>query len=323
MPGRRGVFDAIMTKEDYMQPEQKAVPVKLAESSINDPDELIECPYDKVHRIRLGRFPMHLLKCRKNYTGKEMFTCPFNACHLVPAPEARHHVANCPDKACVEKEMMRGYDANNTYCKGYTKSPAYKRTEDFGHKPSENWDEEIRTDQSREYWGPEEGSNRESNHLPRAKGRGAPRAIGQDRSREPVEMRLPRQPAQAAAVAQQRHQQLRQQQYGTVPSAPEPQVNGTAPAPVQPSAVAGLGRGQFKGRVMAANLWGAPPQQNQQPSTKPGGLAQSSWAMHQASSGNSSSGPPSLEDDFPPLGAPQQAHIGLGRGLGRGKVLQG
>ena len=65
MAGRRSVFDTIMSKEEYMQPEQKAVPIKLAAASMQDPDELIECPYDKVHRIRLSRFPMHLLKCRK------------------------------------------------------------------------------------------------------------------------------------------------------------------------------------------------------------------------------------------------------------------
>eukprot|EP00057_Strongylocentrotus_purpuratus_P033361 XP_791128.1 PREDICTED: uncharacterized protein LOC586246 isoform X1 [Strongylocentrotus purpuratus] len=320
MPGRRGVFDTIMSKEDYMQPEQKAVPVKLAASSIKDPDELIECPYDKVHRIRLSRFPMHLLKCRKNYVGREMYTCPFNACHLVPAPEARHHIANCPDKGCVEKDMVRGYDMNNTYCRGYTKVPSYRRSEDYHHESSENWDEEIQTNRSREYWGPEgEGANGGSQNLPQAKGRGAPRAVGHTRTQQQMEMRLPRQPAQAVAAAQQHHQQFQQQQHDTIPT-PDPQVNGAAAAPVQPSAVAGLGRGQVKGRVMAANLWGA-SQQNQA-SPKPGGLAQSSWGQQQTSSTeNSSSGPPSLDDDdFPALGA-QPAHIGLGRGLGRGNML--
>lgn len=31
----------------------------------DDPEELLICPYDPVHRIRIKRFPYHLVKCRK------------------------------------------------------------------------------------------------------------------------------------------------------------------------------------------------------------------------------------------------------------------
>lgn len=332
---RRGVFDAIVSKDEYMQPEQRKVPVRLAASSILDSDELIECPYDKVHRIRLSRFPMHLLKCRKNYTGKDMFVCPFNACHLVPNPEARHHIATCPDKAAIEKDMIQGYDVlNNTYCKGYTKVPEYYRKANDYHDPTENWDEEIKTPSSREYWGPENGhgDNSGAHSLPKPRGRGAPRAMGNMNPPQP-EMRLPRQPAQAAAVAQQRHQHI-QQQNQSQPAAAMPGTDPTAAASAQPMMVAGLGRGQFKGRVMAANLWGSQPQQAVgQPSPtaaaaaaaaqvsqpRPGGLAQSGWAQP------TQNGPTSAafnDEDFPALGGPEPSHIGLGRGLGRGAALR-
>ena len=31
----------------------------------NDPNELLICPYDAVHRVAAKRFPYHLQKCRK------------------------------------------------------------------------------------------------------------------------------------------------------------------------------------------------------------------------------------------------------------------
>lgn len=55
---RRGVIDAIMSKKEYTQPEQGKVSVKLA-LSILDPDELIECLYNKVHRIMSSPFINH------------------------------------------------------------------------------------------------------------------------------------------------------------------------------------------------------------------------------------------------------------------------
>ncbi|XP_071482379.1 uncharacterized protein [Diadema antillarum] len=336
MAKRGGVFDIIISKDEYMQPEQRAVPVKLADSSTVDPDELVECPYDKVHRIRVSRFPFHLMKCRKNYVGKEMFTCPFNARHLVPQPEARHHVANCPDKACIERDMalQEGYDSHTTYCKGYTKVPYYNNDEEYHHPPTENWDDDLAMDnREREYWqSRREGQN--GNHLPQPKGRGAPRAVG---NYQP-EMRLPRQPAQAAAIAQQLHQQLQQQQRHqpqpqpglppqSQPRVSPPTTNTTADRTAGPTPVttkkqintAGLGRGQFRGRVMAANLWGSQPQPAaSQPVTggpRPGGMAASPGGLQ-----NKSSIPNGVQD-FPPLSASLPPRVGLGRVLGRGAVM--
>ena len=37
-----------------------------------DPEELFICPYDKSHVIRKKIIPYHLMKCRKNWTGKGM-----------------------------------------------------------------------------------------------------------------------------------------------------------------------------------------------------------------------------------------------------------
>ena len=38
--------------------------VVMAQYRIPDPDELIECPYDRVHMVRAKRFQYHLMKCR-------------------------------------------------------------------------------------------------------------------------------------------------------------------------------------------------------------------------------------------------------------------
>ncbi|XP_072041816.1 uncharacterized protein [Amphiura filiformis] len=108
-----------------------------------DPDQLFVCPYDPIHRVVAKRFPYHLMKCRKNWGGRAMSTCPFNARHIVPQPEFRHHVANCPDKACIEQDMayvQRKECQDGSYVKGCTDIPAYNRKIP---SPTEDWDREI------------------------------------------------------------------------------------------------------------------------------------------------------------------------------------
>ena len=63
-----------------------------------DPEKLLVCPYDEVHRIKAKRFQKHLLKCRENHPEKDFVTCPFNAKHVMLRSEFRHHVSRCPDR---------------------------------------------------------------------------------------------------------------------------------------------------------------------------------------------------------------------------------
>ncbi|KPP66563.1 hypothetical protein Z043_114926 [Scleropages formosus] len=73
-----------------------------------DPDKLVQCPFDKNHKIRACRFPYHIIKCRKNHPklANELRTCPFNARHLMPSHELSHHVANCTDRQKVKADIM-------------------------------------------------------------------------------------------------------------------------------------------------------------------------------------------------------------------------
>ncbi|WAR17698.1 GTSF1-like protein [Mya arenaria] len=112
----------------------------MAQYHVPDPEELIECPYDRVHMVRAKRFQYHLVRCRKNYIGSEFQKCPFNAKHHVPKPEFRHHIANCPDKAIVETEIGAANKREENQLKGCTDTPAYKNLE---IPNQEDWDEEI------------------------------------------------------------------------------------------------------------------------------------------------------------------------------------
>ncbi|NXN74983.1 GTSF1 factor, partial [Himantopus himantopus] len=73
-----------------------------------DPERLIQCPYNKHHRIRASRFPYHLVKCRKSYpeVAKELATCPFNARHLVPRADLSDHIMKCNDKGILEQDIV-------------------------------------------------------------------------------------------------------------------------------------------------------------------------------------------------------------------------
>ncbi|XP_055998471.1 uncharacterized protein LOC125683191 isoform X1 [Ostrea edulis] len=116
----------------------------MAQYKIPDPEELTPCPYDKVHMIRAKRMQYHLMKCRKNYAGRDFATCPFNARHEMPKPELRYHLANCPDKALIEPMLAYENSKKNgeegSMFKGNTDLPVY---ENLNINSEENWDAEI------------------------------------------------------------------------------------------------------------------------------------------------------------------------------------
>ena len=71
-------------------------------------EELMQCPYDPVHRILPKRMQTHLIKCRKAILGqptspyyqraKDMVVCKFNSKHHVQNDELDAHHFKCPDK---------------------------------------------------------------------------------------------------------------------------------------------------------------------------------------------------------------------------------
>ncbi|XP_058445413.1 gametocyte-specific factor 1 homolog [Malaya genurostris] len=60
---------------------------------------LLECPYNKSHRVQATAMARHLLKCRKMYPDTQFVTCPFNHAHKIAEPELKMHTATCEDRA--------------------------------------------------------------------------------------------------------------------------------------------------------------------------------------------------------------------------------
>ncbi|XP_076828627.1 gametocyte-specific factor 1 isoform X2 [Brachyhypopomus gauderio] len=73
-----------------------------------NPDKLLQCPYDPSHKIRACRFPYHLLKCKKNHPqlASVLWTCPFNARHLMHKYEASDHMDNCTDRCSISNDYV-------------------------------------------------------------------------------------------------------------------------------------------------------------------------------------------------------------------------
>ncbi|XP_077369529.1 gametocyte-specific factor 1 isoform X2 [Festucalex cinctus] len=100
-----------------------------------DPDKLCQCPFDKSHQIRACRLAYHLLKCKKNHPqlAKELKTCPFNACHLVPKSELAKHTETCPNRISV---------GTNGEAEGWRKCEV-PVTSQFTPTATEDWDNEV------------------------------------------------------------------------------------------------------------------------------------------------------------------------------------
>lgn len=58
-------------------------------------DTLVPCPYFPEHKVRYGRMPYHMIKCREKYTGPPLDACPYNATHLVPKGALLDHYRVC------------------------------------------------------------------------------------------------------------------------------------------------------------------------------------------------------------------------------------
>ncbi|OPJ72600.1 gametocyte-specific factor 1 [Patagioenas fasciata monilis] len=104
-----------------------------------DPEQLVQCPYDKSHQIRVARLPYHLVKCEKNNPGvaRRLATCPFNARHRVPRTAFQHHIASCPDKR--QLDLLLGTDSplSNPTARNET-PPAWQ-----GPTCQEDWEAEL------------------------------------------------------------------------------------------------------------------------------------------------------------------------------------
>ncbi|XP_033114403.1 gametocyte-specific factor 1-like [Anneissia japonica] len=90
-----------------------------------------QCPYDKSHVIRDNRFPYHLAKCKRNYGGVRLHTCPYNARHRMGIKTLMKHVHVCVDKPMEQMPPTM---------KGCTTVPPYDDATweaEYLHKPSE------------------------------------------------------------------------------------------------------------------------------------------------------------------------------------------
>ncbi|XP_071990782.1 gametocyte-specific factor 1-like [Engystomops pustulosus] len=111
-----------------------------------DPDRLLQCPYDSNHQIRACRFPYHLIKCRKNHSdlANQFVSCPFNARHLVPRGELSFHISRCDDKSCIEQDIV---DEKSMYKRDVSPSR-------WNSPPcNEDWDNDLQGDRNTFVWG--------------------------------------------------------------------------------------------------------------------------------------------------------------------------
>lgn len=71
-----------------------------------DREELVQCPYDPVHMISQMRLPYHLIKCRKNHSGKEYQQCPYDGKHVILKARFQDHIRDCDKKAIIEPQLV-------------------------------------------------------------------------------------------------------------------------------------------------------------------------------------------------------------------------
>ncbi|XP_077572860.1 gametocyte-specific factor 1 isoform X2 [Stigmatopora nigra] len=111
---------------------------ELVDNDDTNPARLVPCPFDKSHQIRICRFPYHIIKCKKNHPqlAKQMKTCSFNACHVMPKHELDEHTKTCPNRIALFTEEDGGEKCRKWELPASSHAPI---TPD----PSEDWEKEA------------------------------------------------------------------------------------------------------------------------------------------------------------------------------------
>uniref|UniRef100_A0A182MY70 CHHC U11-48K-type domain-containing protein n=1 Tax=Anopheles dirus TaxID=7168 RepID=A0A182MY70_9DIPT len=65
--------------------------------------DLLECPYDPVHKLLAHTMARHVSKCRRAYGILKIVQCPFNPEHQVPELEMTLHKLECEDREAFEQ----------------------------------------------------------------------------------------------------------------------------------------------------------------------------------------------------------------------------
>ncbi|XP_017126792.1 gametocyte-specific factor 1 homolog [Drosophila elegans] len=96
-----------------------------------DESDMVNCPYNKEHKMLRKKLQQHILKCRVIYKDTvQLMICPFNKAHLIPEPELYQHTKSCEDRKIIVQ---------------YQTSAAAVLTEDTRHakiESEENWDDD-------------------------------------------------------------------------------------------------------------------------------------------------------------------------------------
>lgn len=122
-------------------------------SRVETEEELMQCPYDPVHRILPKRMQTHLIKCRKSLLAqttspyhqraKNMVICKFNTLHHVQKEDLDAHHMKCPSKKEFFSNATQVTASNDP-----EKRPGWMNLVDdsvLKKKPSpdeENWEDE-------------------------------------------------------------------------------------------------------------------------------------------------------------------------------------
>ncbi|KAK7091841.1 uncharacterized protein [Littorina saxatilis] len=106
---------------------------------INDPEDLLECPYESSHMVRAKRMAYHIAKCRVHHVCTEMSRCPYNASHEVYTVELRYHMAVCEDKQRVQGKIAQERMEGEGEVKGCIETPGYRPLNIWG----DSWEDDT------------------------------------------------------------------------------------------------------------------------------------------------------------------------------------
>lgn len=104
--------------------------------------QLVECPFDKNHKVKDSRLQYHITRCIKQHPGFEV--CPFDATHRLKKPEMIRHILQCPSRRRIQ-HLITMPEITGTLVQKHSdlrETPIHVGNTNFNLE-DENWEEDL------------------------------------------------------------------------------------------------------------------------------------------------------------------------------------
>lgn len=68
-------------------------------------EKMVECPFDRNHKLKSNYLQFHIVRCMKNYPNH--VACPFNSLHRIEKSKLKEHIKTCSEQSLLMSKVVK------------------------------------------------------------------------------------------------------------------------------------------------------------------------------------------------------------------------